>query len=720
MDIIKLFELFGEISLKDEASKGLDGVEGKAEKAGSKFGKMGKAVAVGGAAVGAAAVGAGAALFGLATRAGDNADRILDLNAITGMSTDSIQEWQNAAKVAGVDTETMTRASEKLTKQMDILESGTGKQSEALAGLGMSYDDINNASPDERMDMVAKALAGVEDPAERARLGTDLLGGAWKDLAPIVSMGADGMDEAKAAAHDLGAVMSEDSLNDANNFRIGMENLKTMMGGFANQIGAAVAPILTDVLLPAFENMIPVIMSFGEKIVEWILKAIDVIQQISEKVREWVSNNEGQINNIKEQFQNFVDTVINLVTGFVELLIAIWQAWGPQITSVLESTWSVIKAVFKTAFDLIVDIFNVFAALFRGDWTGLWEAVKTLLSNAWTNIQNVLSAALDLLTSNIKLAYEVAKDLIGAALQWMWNKTKEIWANLVASVVSYLVNMVSNISEKMQAAKNWVQNKFEEARSAAAQKLANLVSAVIEKFTSVVTNVRNKMTEAKNKVSEIWESVKSLTSTALETVVRFVTTRFTRLVAAVREKMTDAKNKISEIWGQVQSFFDGINLYQTGKDVILGLVNGIGSMVNAAKNKAIEVAEGVVGAVKGIFKTASPSKVTTEIGTNVGEGLVIGMDGMIRKASQAAQSLANAAMPMPNVETSAARSLVQSAGSTMSNAQSNSSVRGSDRPIVLQTVLSDGTVIAEAAFESMNRLFGQASNADSFMKGVRG
>ena len=133
-------------------------------------------------------VAVGAGLLGLAAKTGDYADSILDLNAITGMSTDSIQEWQHVTKIAGVSTDAVTNASKALTKQFDQMREGTGKGSKALEYLKINFEDLENASPDERMDMLTKALQGVEDPTRRAELATQLFKVAGEDLLPILSM----------------------------------------------------------------------------------------------------------------------------------------------------------------------------------------------------------------------------------------------------------------------------------------------------------------------------------------------------------------------------------------------------------------------------------------------------------------------------------------------------------------------------------------------------
>ncbi|WP_100406268.1 phage tail protein [Bacillus solitudinis] len=481
------------------------------------------------------------------------------------MSTDAIQEWQNVAKVAGVETETITKASEKLTKTMDMLEQGTGKQSEALAGLGMTYEQLNAASPDERMNMLTKALAGVEDPAERARLGTDLLGGAWKDLAPVVSMGVDGMDDAKNAAHEMGAVLSEDALNDANNFRIAMENVKTTLGGLAMQIGAKAAPVLTKVLIPALQAVVPYIVKFGEIASDWIMKVIVWVKKIGDKFKEWQKNNASTMTSIKDTVMNLLNSIVNLIQGFVTLVTKVWQKYGDDILRIAKSAWDLVMSAIKTVLTLITDIFNVFAALFRGDWKGLWEAVKTLAANLWNNIKDVFEKALVFIYNVVKTYSQMYRDFFGAALE----ASKALAVKILTAIRDYFTNIFSNIVEATR-------------------------------------------------------------------------TKFNEMVNAVKDKMNTAEQTIKNIWNSALGFLRAISLYDIGRDIVNGLINGIKSMASAVGDTVKNIASNITTGFKNALNINSPSKVIEkEVGEPVGQGAVVGMKNTIPDINKAARELSN-------------------------------------------------------------------------------
>ncbi|UAL49730.1 hypothetical protein K7887_22045 (plasmid) [Sutcliffiella horikoshii] len=413
---MEIFKLMGSIMVdSDKANDSIGKTEKKAEGLGSKF--MGVATTVGkmGLAVGTAALAAGGAIFGLASKSGQAADRLLDLKAITGMSTDEIQRWEKVTKVAGVSTDAMTNASQKLTKTLDTMSEGTGKAAESAEALGFSYEELMGMNADERMNAITEALAGVDDTTERAKLGTDLLGGAWKDIAPIVDMGAESMQKAKDSAN----IVSEDDLNKANNFRIKVEELKDRFGHFAMMLGVQVVPI-AEMFLDVVMKIAPHIQNFVEQSMQWIGVFV-------EYVKAWVSDNKGQINSLVEGFKAFVAYIVTwvsnnkalitemfnnykeyfsliqeLVGAFVSLVKGLWDRFGADILKIAKIYFDMIIGVVRGAFDVVKGLLNFFIGLFTGDWkrmgdgikqawSGVWDAVVSVVKGVWGSISSSLS-----------------------------------------------------------------------------------------------------------------------------------------------------------------------------------------------------------------------------------------------------------------------------------------------------------------------------------------
>ena len=212
-------------------------------------------------------LGAGAAVLAFGVKLGNTADEILDLQAATGHSTQAIQEWRAVADRAGVSTDAVTNASQALTRAMARGAEGSADMRMALEELGLSMEEVENASPDERMQMIIAALQGVEDESQRAILGNKLLRGSYEDLAPILAMTEDEMAGVVEQAHESGRVMSDEALESADNFRKGLDELKGELMGMAHTIGGDLMPVLSEEFIPYIQdNVVPALRDFGERV----------------------------------------------------------------------------------------------------------------------------------------------------------------------------------------------------------------------------------------------------------------------------------------------------------------------------------------------------------------------------------------------------------------------------------------------------------------------
>jgi phage-related protein len=273
-------ELFVKIGADfKDLEKGFENAQKKIDTFGKNTEKFGKGLTKN---ITAPILAVGGGLLAMGIKIGNTADRILDLNAITGMTTDAIQQWQFVTKEAGVSAEAVTSATIKLNRQMSSLENDTGKSAESFSKLGLKFEDFNKLSADDRIATLINRLGTIDDETERARIGTELLGGSWQDIAPIVALGADAIADARQEAQDMGAVMDGDALNAANNFRIQIEKLKTQFGVAGREIGMKFLPILTDTLIPILQNnIIPLI----DKVVEFIGKWTDKFMELDDKTK---------------------------------------------------------------------------------------------------------------------------------------------------------------------------------------------------------------------------------------------------------------------------------------------------------------------------------------------------------------------------------------------------------------------------------------------------
>jgi hypothetical protein len=270
----EIFSLVGRIKTEglDTLEKGLTGLDKKITRTANKIDKFGRNVSRVGVSITkltAPLAAAGVGAVALATKAGQAADRLLDLTEITGLSTDTLQELKNVAADAGVDFEGFVGTISKLSNYMPDIVAGTGPAAEAMQALGVNVKgaDGNIRDMNQMFPEILDKLRGVQNVTERNALAQDLFGRSLDNLTPVLGMTTGQFEAARKEAHEMGLVLGKDALVQANEFRKSMDKLKAQAGAVAVQIGGAFVPILQDTFLPLVKDQIvPAVLGFVDKI----------------------------------------------------------------------------------------------------------------------------------------------------------------------------------------------------------------------------------------------------------------------------------------------------------------------------------------------------------------------------------------------------------------------------------------------------------------------
>lgn len=493
------------------------------------------------------------------------------------------------------------------SKTDKILREQTGKSFSELSAEGKTTGDVLQLLQ-EHADKSGLKLSDL--------FGSVQAGGAALTLA--TNGGAEFDEFLQAMGDSSGA--TENAFNImADTVEDKMNIVKTSLVNMSASIGDIVLPHVSEFLDLVIENM-PLIQSIVETAfdvmssavsvaMDWISQLVGVIKTAADVVVEWVQANSGAMDNLTSSFQEKLDAVVNLFTGFFDLLKNMWESWGSDILTVLQSAWDLIVPVFQLAFDLIADIFNVFAALFRGDWEGAWSALGDLLVNAWDNIVNVIEKALKLVEDILVLAWNVITDIITVALDFIETTISGAW------------DIITGIFESV---------------------LSSILGIVGLNFDSVMNVVSEYMDLVGGIIGRIWEYIKQTFQNFLKIILALVTGDFQGLWQAIKDQMDNVKTTIEDIWGKVMTFFKGIDLKQIGIDIITGLISGVTSM---AKN-LVDSVKGVVGdaieGAKNLLGIKSPSRVFMQIGEHTGEGLIIGIGSKVKAVARMGKQLAKA------------------------------------------------------------------------------
>ena len=132
--------------------------------------------------------------FGAVTSAvGDAFDRIDALSKASvrlGVATDELARLQHAAKLAGVDSDTLVGSLSKLQVAINRAASDdTNITASAFGRLGLDAKQLGTLSVDAALRQVVKGFDGVTNATERAVIAQQLFGKSGGEMLPLLLSG---------------------------------------------------------------------------------------------------------------------------------------------------------------------------------------------------------------------------------------------------------------------------------------------------------------------------------------------------------------------------------------------------------------------------------------------------------------------------------------------------------------------------------------------------
>lgn len=171
-------------------------------------------------------------------------DETLTQSAITGVSTELLQQWEYAAEFIDVSADTITGSMSKITRAMSEARDGNGETAEAFAKLGVSVTDSEGQlrSTQDVFDDVIDALGNVQNETERNTIAMQLMGKSAQDLNPLILAGRGALEEYAAEAEALGYVLDESQLKKLGEVDDSYQKLQKTLEAGRKQLAADFAP----------------------------------------------------------------------------------------------------------------------------------------------------------------------------------------------------------------------------------------------------------------------------------------------------------------------------------------------------------------------------------------------------------------------------------------------------------------------------------------------
>ena len=451
---MNVFDLVAKITLdQSEYDEGLDGAGKKMEGFGDKLKKgLGTAAKAGGAAlaaVGAAGVALTKTVMDGAAKTAAYGDNIDKMSQKMGISAQAYQEWDAILQHSGSSIDGMQRG-------MMTLSAAAEKGSEAFEKLGLTQEEVASMSQEDLFAATIKGLQGMEAGTERTVLAQQLLGGAAKELGPLLNTSAEDTEAMRQAVHDLGGVMSDEAVKASAAYQDSLQDMQTAMTGLSRGLFSKFMPSITK----AMDGLTDIFSGNGSEGIGKISEGIDML-----------------VTDISDELPKFIDLgleiVMSLMDAIIENLPKLMEASGEIIGKLIAGLIQALPQLIAQVPAIVVAIVNGL----KSAWPEIKQAGIDLLMMIWTGIK---SAAGKLKALVIEIWEGIKDDAVAK------------WEGIKANVAGIIDRFKESVSEKFEAIKT---------------KISDVVAKIREKFDTLkekVQSVREKFEEVAKKIKEVF------------------------------------------------------------------------------------------------------------------------------------------------------------------------------------------------------------------------
>lgn len=528
----------------EEAGVDMEAFGEAAEKAGEIAVAAFEAVVAAAAAVGAAVVGAmtaaGTALVNATVNTSQLADELMTMSSTTGLATDTLQELNYASELLDVDTQTVTGSMTKLLRTMSSADGGSASAQEAFENLGISIYDVdgNLRSTEDVFWDAIDALGQFENETERDAASMELFGKSARELNPLIEAGSGAFEALAEEAHEVGYVMSGDTLDAFGAFDDNMQRMNNTAQAMEQSFGQVLLPLLTDMSGDAVSLM-------------------------------------GELSGALAGAGGDIDQIGSIIEQFAPRAVELVEQYFPKILTVVEDVFSaLIPVVVSVAPQLLSLIGDLIVQLANS----ISENSEEFIAGFTSLFESVVDSALTLLPVLIPLAFDLIKTLTDALLD---PANLEMLISSALGIIMTLSEFITdpeNIVTLLNAATTIIMSLLNGLTTA----LPVLIPAAIDAILTIVDTL--------------------LSSGCLGQILQAALTLITTLAGALIQYLPQLIARLPEIILGIVEFLCGDalpDIIQAGFTLITAIVGNLPEIIVAIVNALIDLVAGMIEYITG-------------------------------------------------------------------------------------------------------------------------
>lgn len=525
-------------------------------------------------------------------------------------------------------------AGTSLKSMLNSLIPTTDKAREAMASANLDFVDAQGN------------FVGVADMAEQLKTGLGGLTEAQRAQALETIFGSDGMRAASALMQG-GAAAVEKYTKASRDQKTTTELANAAMEGTSGAMERAAGSIETAGLV------------IGQVLAPYVEKAAGVIEDLA-----------NRFTNLPGPVQGGIVAAAGLAAALGPLLVVMGMlATGLSSVVGLFAASAPAAGAAGAAAGASVAPFLLIAAAVAGVAAGFVilyqrsESFRTIVQAGVAQVQAAMSglvAAILPIVAQIVGVFRSQLPQIQATVQTVFGSIKSI----VQSAMSIVASVIRIATALILTA--WAT--FGDTILSTIRRVLDAVMQVVRGAFAILQGLfRTVAAVLKGDWSGAWDGIKQIVSGAGDVIVGLVKGAFA-LIRGLFSALGDVLGSLARSgWTAItQTFGDGVSdavakvkalpgkakaaignaleiLKGIGGDIVQGLVNGITGAYDAVIGAVQGLIDKIPGPLRKAMGIASPSKVTTEIGDQIGAGLAIGMRGKAGDVGDAADELSKAA-----------------------------------------------------------------------------
>ena len=516
---------------------------------------------------------------------GDNIDK---MSQKMGMSAQAYQEWDAVMQHSGTSMEAMKSS-------MKTLANAAVSNNKAFEELGITQEQLNSMSQEELFAATITALQNVEDTTTRTYLAGKTLGKGATELGALLNTSAEDTQKMRDRVHELGGVMGDDAVKAAAQFQDNMQDMQTAISGIGRGMISELLPSMNEIIA-GFTSLITGEEGATEALTSGFSSLFDslggIMDNIVNKITELMPSIIEGISTILPQI---IEMAAKLIISFAEALV---QALPNLLTTVLpalaEAAINIIialgEALITAAPQLIEAGFELFE-MFRDSISGgdFLEKGQEILTNVLDGITEKLP---ELLQQGIEIITNIANGIM------------ESLPSMIETAGQIIIQFASFLMENMPT-----------ILSAGAELLVNLVTGIVDNLPQIIESAIKVITQFIETFAE-----------HLPEILKQGILLITKLVAGLIEAIPKIIAAMPKIIGAIVNAFAEIDWLELGKNIIVGIAEGILGAIQTLVDAAVNAAKAAFEAAKDFLGISSPSKKGMWMGQMLDEGFAVGIE----------------------------------------------------------------------------------------------